>query len=125
MKRTFLLISILLLSATWALSYYGGASTNESSSSNSQVTVQGCLAESGGNFTLTDKSGTVYQLTGKTEKLKAHVGHTMRVTGTSTPAMQAPGSMSEATQKPQPTLSVTSFKHVAASCGDTSWSGSY
>ncbi len=128
MKRTFLLISILLLSASWAMAQYGGGNSNESSGSpagNSHVTVQGCLAQDGGNFTLTDKAGTTYRLTGNTAKLNSHVGHTMRVTGTSLPAMPAPGSMSEASQTPQPTLSVTSFKHIASNCGETSGTGIY
>jgi hypothetical protein len=127
MKRNFLLISILLLSASWAMAQHGGGYGNESSDSNhdaSQVTVQGCLGEDGGNFTLTEPSGTTYQLIGKTEELRAHVGHTMRVTGTSTSATQVPGSMSETTET-QPTLSVTSFKHVSANCGETPGTGNY
>jgi uncharacterized protein DUF5818 len=127
MKRTFLLLSVLLLSAAWAMAQNGGGySNNEGSNSShaSQVTVQGCLGEEGGNFTLTEPSGTTYQLVGNTEKLRAHVGHTMRVTGTSTSAAQVPGSMSETTET-QPTLSVTSFKHVSSNCGETSGTGSY
>jgi hypothetical protein len=128
MKRTLLLISILLLSASWAMAQRGGGySSNESSDSNansSNVTVLGCLSEDGGNFTLTDQTGTTYLLIGKTEKLSAHVGHTMKVTGISTFAAQVPGSMSNGVETP-PTLSVTSFKHVSSNCGETSGTGSY
>jgi len=125
MKRIFLLISILLLSAAWAAAQYGGGYDSQSSGSNpgtSQVTVQGCLAEEGGAFTLTDQAGTTYQLTGRTEKLSAHVGHTIQVTGTSGTVAQVPGSMSEGTGA-QPAISVTSFKHVSSSCGTASGTG--
>jgi Protein of unknown function (DUF5818) len=126
MKRSFLLISILLLSAAWAVAQYGGGYNSQSSDSNrdsSQVTVLGCLAEAGGALTLTDQAGTTYQLTGKTEELSAHVGHTIRVTGASSLATHVPGSMSEGTEM-QPTLSVASFKHVSSDCGEPG-TGSY
>jgi len=74
---------------------------------------------------LTDKSGTTYQLTGDTAKLQAHVGHTIKVTGTTTSSQgsasatgQSSGSMS-APSEAQPTFNVTSFKHVATSCSAT------
>ena len=48
-----------------------------------QMTVEGCLSGSNGNFTLSDKNGTSYQLTGDTAKLSEHLGHEVKVTGTS------------------------------------------
>src|SRR5215469_7431927 len=44
-------------------------------------TIEGCLAGSSGNFTLTDSSGKTYQLAGDTAKLTEHVGHTVRISG--------------------------------------------
>jgi hypothetical protein len=77
--------------------------------------IQGCLSESNGKFTLTDNSGTAYQLTGKTANLKAHVGHTIEVTG-KTSGANAPGSMSGEQSSMEQTLQVTSFKHVSSNC---------
>ena len=117
MRRNFLLISILLLSAAWAVAQYGGGSENESQPNTSKITVAGCLDVAAGNYTLTDPSGAVYQLTGKTEKLKAHVGQTLRVTAISSPVVNVPGSMSEGTES-LPTLSVVSFKQVSGICSN-------
>jgi hypothetical protein len=120
MRKIFVLSSILLLSAVWAVAQNDSGSTSKSRDTNttgdmSQVTIEGCLGGAVGNFTLTDQSGTIYQLTGNTEKMNAHVGHTVRVTGISSSGAKEPGSMSEANEPP-PILSVTSFKHVSTSC---------
>lgn len=124
MRRIFLLISILLLSVTWAMAQYGGSWDTAGSGDQSKVTVLGCLAEEGGNFTLTDQAGTTYQLVGKTEQLNAHVGHTIRVTGTNASAAQFPGAMGADAGTP-PTLSVTSFKHVSSRCDVAPGAGGY
>ena len=115
MRKIFVLSSILLLSAVWAVAQYDSGSTSQSKATASQMTIEGCLGGAVGNFTLTDQSGTIYQLTGNTEKMNAHVGHTVRVTGISSSGAKEPGSMSEANEPP-PILSVTSFKHVSTSC---------
>lgn len=47
-----------------------------------QMTVEGCLGGSDGNFSLTNQNGRSYQLTGH-GKLSEHVGHEVTVTGTS------------------------------------------
>src|SRR5438046_1404718 len=47
----------------------------------SQNKVEGCLQGSDGNFTLSDSSGTTYQLQGDTAKLSEHVGHEVQITG--------------------------------------------
>jgi len=86
-----------------------------------QMTVEGCLSGSSGNFTLTDKNGTSYQLTGDTAKLSEHVGHEVKVTGSSGAAgagasgsteTSASGSGAGAGQM----LQVTSVKHVSKTC---------
>jgi hypothetical protein len=151
-KNSFLLISLLLLSSAWAMGQNGQYRNDQGPASGRHVTVEGCLSEASGNFMLTDQSGTTYQLTGNTYRLKNQVGHTVRVKGFSTLAStvsQTPGSMSEGaadaqtdqaqsdaqmqqaqpTQQAEVTLSVSTFKHVSSSCGatsgSTSGSGSY
>lgn len=121
MKKILLLSSIFLLSAVWAVAQYDSqpsASSQSSSSDAGQTTLEGCLGGSNGSYSLTDKSGTTYQLTGDTGKLEHHVGHTMQVTGTASTGSStsnSSGSMSEAAEA-QPTFNVISFKHIAASC---------
>src|SRR5919198_5546312 len=56
--------------------------TNTPANAGSQITVQGCLGGSPGNFTLLSSEGTTYQLQGSDDQLKDHIGHTVAVTGT-------------------------------------------
>lgn len=77
------------------------------------MTVEGCLSGSNGNFTLTDKTGMSYQLTGDTAKLSEHVGHEVKVTGMSgSSGSETAGGSAGAGQSFQ----VSSVKHVAKSC---------
>lgn len=121
MKRILLLSSIFVLSAVWAVAQYDNqTSTSQSSSASSKTTVEGCLSGSSGSYTLTDKSGATYQLTGDTAKLDKHVGHTIQVTGSATASSASTsGSMSESADKQQ-TFNVTSFKHISGSCSGMS-----
>ena len=99
-------------------------STSQTSSSDNQTTVQGCLSGSSGNYTLTDSSGTRYQLSGDTSKLSDHVGHKVEIKGTTTPSSTsssgASGASSSTGANAQPTLNVSSFKHISSSCSTTS-----
>jgi hypothetical protein len=129
MKRILLLSSLLLLSAVWAVAQYQSqpSTSSQSSSDNAtQTTIQGCLAGSAGSYSLTDKSGTTYQLTGDTAMLQAHVGHTVQVTGTTSSSASSSASTTDKQSSSmsgpsdtQPTIAVTSFKHVSTSCNAT------
>lgn len=81
-----------------------------------KMKVKGCLSGSDGNFTLTDNSGTAYQLTGKTTDLSAHVGHEVQVTGTTA---EAAASAVGSTQK---SIEVTNVKEIATTCSSSSTS---
>jgi hypothetical protein len=48
---------------------------------NGNTTLRGCLSSSGGGYTLTDASGTQYQLSGDTSKLSQHVNNEVEVKG--------------------------------------------
>jgi len=123
LKRTILLSLVLLLSACWAMAQYQSdqSQSSQAGAGASKTTVEAGLAGSEGSYSLTDKSGKTYQLTGNTAKMQAHVGHTVQVTGT---AMSGANSSSTASQSgsmsgsadAQQTLAVTSFKHVSSSC---------
>ena len=125
MAKKLLLAMSLLLSAVWlqAQSQYPQTGSSQTGASASgQATVQGCLQGSDGNYTLTDKNGTTYQLQGDTSKLSAHVGHEVQITGSTTSASTATspttGTPAGATQ--QPTLTVQNMKHISKTCKSAS-----
>jgi Protein of unknown function (DUF5818) len=133
MRQIFLLVSVLLLSLSWALAQDAtqGSTTpargtnpmnsGQNSAASSEKTVTGCLSGSNGSFTLTDKHGKSYQLTGDNAKLSEHVGHEVKVTGTPSPSASgatagAPGSTTAGGTGAEQSLEVTSLKHISKSC---------
>jgi uncharacterized protein DUF5818 len=117
MRQIFLILSIMLLGLTWAVAQdsTGAPSSRAGQSASGQTTVEGCLSGSNGNFTLTDKHGTTYQLTGDTATLTEHVGHEVKVTGTSSSGAGGSESASAGAGSSQ-TLQVSSVKHVSKTC---------
>ena len=119
MYKTLMLSLVLLASAAWLQAQAGGYSqpSQSSGSSSGQTMVQGCLQGSGGNYTLTADDGTMYQLTGNTSELSAHVGHEVQITGKT---MASSGATSSSTSTPgatqQATLDVKSMKHISKTC---------
>lgn len=129
--RYLLLLSVLLLGSLWAAAQNDPSQTSPSQTSPSQTTptgtgaettVQGCLSGSSGNYTLTDKNGNSFQLTGDTAKLSDHVGHEIKVTGTVSPTSASPSDAAdsnkpgEASGSSQQGLEVSSVKHVSKTC---------
>lgn len=138
MRQMLLLVSVLLLGLSWAVaqdttqgstspstgtspmnSGQNSAASGQNSAASGQKTVTGCLSGSNGSFTLTDKHGMTYQLTGDTAKLSDHVGHEVKITGsTSSSASGATGGAASSTSGAgaEKTLEVTSVKHVSKTC---------
>jgi hypothetical protein len=144
MRKMLLVLSVLLLGLTWAIaqdtttqsSPSAGSQSSAGSSDSSataagsgqatqsgasgQMTVEGCLSGTSGNFTLSDKNGTTYQLTGDTAKLSEHVGHEVKVTGMSSSGSSAGGGDNAKTGASASgggqTLQVSSVKHVSKTC---------
>jgi hypothetical protein len=128
MSKTLMLVAILLLSAAWVQAQQdpqagsspsgasptssGQAGSSQTGSASSQ-TVEGCLQGSNGSFTITDKAGTSYQLSGDTSKLTEQVGHEVQIKG-STSGSSAAGAGAPAGG--QQTLTVESVKQVATTC---------
>lgn len=129
MRQMFLLLSVLLLGLSWAVAQNttpstsspatsSGQSAQTSSGSTGEKTVEGCLSGSAGSYTLTDKNGMTWQLTGDTSKLSEHVGHEVKVMGTATSASStgtetAGGAAGSAGSQ---ALQVTSVKHISKTC---------
>lgn len=140
MRQILLVLSLLLLGMTWAAAQDSSqsspstagqssagsgsdssamaAGSGRQSAAGAQTTVEGCLSGSNGNFTLTDKNGMSYQLTGDTAKLSEHVGHEVKVTGTSSAGGGATGgeSASSTGAGAASSLQVSSVKHISKTC---------
>jgi hypothetical protein len=129
MRQLFLCLSVLLLGLSWAAAQSTSSQTSPNSTSSGQetqssaggeTTVEGCLSGSNGSFTLSDKNGTTYSLTGDTAKLSEHVGHEVKITGTSNSAASSPSSTgtpsATGSAGAQQTLQVSSVKHVSKTC---------
>jgi ABC-type phosphate transport system substrate-binding protein len=132
MRKLLLLVSVLLLGACWAVAQDSTNSNSNpasptsassgqtgSATSSGANTVEGCLSGSSGSYTLTAKDGTSYQLTGDTAKLSEHVGHTVKITGTSNAASSNAGGTATGTagaSSSSQTLEVSSVKHVSKTC---------
>ena len=115
MRKILGLFSAFFLLTACTMAQYGGGSGNRSQPGKNLIIVEGCLGKTLGNYGLTDPAGGSYQLTGKTEKLKDHLGQTIRVTAISKPEVNVPGSMSEGPET-EPTLSVISIHRLSAVC---------
>ena len=121
MRQIFLLLSVLLLGLTWAVAQDTTGQTGSQTSAGGEMTVQGCLSGSSGSYTLTDKHGMAYQLTGDTAKLSEHVGHEVKITGTSSSEASSAGASSGTSSAAgstaaQKTLQVSSVKHISKTC---------
>lgn len=118
--RNLLLLSVLLLGAFWAVAQ--NAPSQSPAGAGGETTVQGCLSGSAGNFTLTDKNGNTFQLTGDAAKLSEHVGHEIAVTGTTSSASASPDAGADSSKggqasgSSQQAIEVSSVKHLSKTC---------
>ena len=111
--------------------------TTSQSGTNSEAnanTIQGCLGGSTGSFTLTDKSGVTYQLTGNTSDLSKHVGEEVSIRGsqgssasgsasadagsTSGSARTNPSAGASSSAN-QPTFNVTEVTKISSTCSSS------
>lgn len=125
MSRMLLLALTLLCSAAWlqAQDQYPQSSSTGSSqaqTTSGQTSVQGCLQGSSGNFTLTDNTGTMYQLQGDTSKLSKHVGHEVEITGSTSGSSAASSSSGMSQGGSQQMLTVSKVKHISENCKNMS-----
>ena len=123
MKKLCLLAATLLVSV-WVFAQGTPPSGQPNAQASSQATaadrggepIEGCLAGSGGNFTLTDSSGKTYQLAGDTAKLGEHVGHTVRISGSEKGAGADGPAAGGSSAGAQQTFTVQKVKMVSPNC---------
>ena len=137
--KQLLLLSVLLLGGSWVVAQSTSTSAQSGSYPSSQTgsqsgsghasgagthSVEGCLSGSGGQYTLTDKHGTAYQLTGDTSQLAEHVGHEIRVTGTqSGGSAPAGGSNDQMGAGGSKSIEISSVKHISKTCKNSGATG--
>jgi hypothetical protein len=120
MKQTVLLV--LLVSASIIAAQDNnppkGASSDNSRLSRGQITVEGCVSRSNGDYTLVKPDPAMtYELhpTGKT-KLSHYLGQQVQVTGTTSPSLRTSSDSLEGRSPSSVTLTVTSIKTIAKEC---------
>jgi hypothetical protein len=119
----YLIFLSVLLSAVWAVAQNYPSQTGQTTSTDSgDRTVQGCLSNSGGNYTLTDHEGNSYKLSGEASTLSEHLGHEVEITGTLASVPESPGASTAAGSAAGPkggsavVINVTTVKHISESC---------
>jgi hypothetical protein len=121
MRRVSVLISMLALSAVWAVAQHefesNPNSTFASRSASYGTTLEGCLDVQSGNYILALPTGSIVHLTGQPEQFAGHVREQVRVSGVMTPVTNVPGTTREATET-QPTLSVGALEPISGICRD-------
>jgi hypothetical protein len=120
MKQTVLLV--LLVSANIIAAQDNnppkGATLDSSKPSRGQITVEGCVSRSNGDYTLVKPDPAMtYELhpTGKT-KLSHYLGQQVQVTGTTSPSLRTSSDSLEGRAPSSVTLTVTSIKTIAQEC---------
>ncbi len=82
MHKMAIVLLIFLVPATWAQAQSGSTDAGQSSGKNSDLTtLQGCLENPNGHYTLTETNGATHQLSGAANKLGHQVNRQIEVTG--------------------------------------------
>jgi hypothetical protein len=121
MKKTILLVLVIWAGVLLAQESNppSGSSQDNSKHAKGQITVQGCVGRSTGDYILTKQDpGMTYELqaTGKT-KLRHYLGQRVEVTGNESPSMSTSSDTSARTGSPASmTLTITSIKTIDKEC---------
>jgi hypothetical protein len=117
-----ILLLVLLVSASITVAQDNnlpkGASLDNSKPSKGQITVEGCVSRSNGDYTLVKPDPAVtYELnpTG-TMKLGHYLGQQVQVTGTTSPSLWTSSDSLEGRAPSSVTLTVTTIRTVAKEC---------
>ena len=118
--KTFL--CALLLSGSFLLaqdSYPAGTSQQDAKDSKGQVTVQGCVGRSSGDYVLTKQNPAMtYELQGTHKiRLRNYLGQRVEVTGSESPTMSTSSdAMNKTGSAASVTLTVTSIRTIDKEC---------
>ncbi len=97
-----------------------GASQSHDMNGGTTTTLRGCITSSGAGYTLTDASGTTYQLSGETSKLASHVNNEVELKGSAPAASGASAASPTAGSAPNAgggqMFSVTKVKKLSSNC---------
>jgi hypothetical protein len=123
MNRLLLITSMLLLTIAFAMAKSSNTTNSQMSTAVAanamQKTVQGCLSDANGDYTLTDSSGTIWQLEGSTDQLKNDVGHTVAITGRGNNAAVLTGNSKDYIDVDMASVNdfqVSTVKQISATC---------
>jgi hypothetical protein len=116
MKRAIVTAMMLLAGTTWAVSQDYPSQKGQSSSSAQRTTIEGCLGRTDGGFTLTDKAGKRYELTGDTAMLKDHISHEVQIDGTKAESSTPTGTPEATTNRIEARIDVSGVKHISETC---------
>ncbi|MFZ1136595.1 MAG: hypothetical protein WAN69_16720 [Candidatus Korobacteraceae bacterium] len=113
MRKTLMLILVLLVSALWVQAQ----DATQAPTASGPTTIQGCLTYAKGHYWLTEDNGTAHQLQSQANKLQKHVGHEVAITGK--PAIRSVGTTIQgqgSSVKEEPVFKVSDVQHVADAC---------
>ena len=118
MKRLFFVT--LLLSGGFLLTQDSAANSDQKSkTSKDEITVQGCVGRSSGDYVLTKQNPAMtyeLQATGKT-RLKHYLGQRVEVTGKESPTMSTSSDAMNKTGSAAPTtITITSIRTIDKEC---------
>jgi hypothetical protein len=119
MTKIGMLAFTLLISVVWFQAQDSAPPAGNPSDHPTERTsvFKGCLQISTGVFTLTDNSGTTYQIQGDTSQLREHLGHEVQITGTASTSDSSQDSGASTNSSQQPTIQLRAVKHLSKTCG--------
>jgi hypothetical protein len=115
------LLFVLLLSGSFLLAQDSNPAKRSQSSkaAKGEITVQGCVGRSSGDYVLTKQNPAMtyeLQATGKT-RLRNYLGQRVEVTGTEGPTMSSSSdALNKTGSASSVTLTITSIKTIAKEC---------
>jgi hypothetical protein len=113
---------VWLLSSSFLLAQDSNPDTvsqHKSKSSKEEITLQGCVGRSSGDYVLTKQNPAItyeLQATGKT-RLRQYLGQRVEVTGTESPSLSTSSdALTKTGSASSVTLTITSIKTIAKQC---------